>query len=255
MKKSLMLLISMIMAFSLVIIGCDNAADDSGTTTVAVTGVTLDQTTLSVDEGAADVTLTATITPDNATNKNVTWASTDTAVADVADGVVSFGSVGTATISVTTEDGDHSAECTVSVNDPNLYSVDLTGLSSYSVTEAGLTAEIDSPAQYAQAFLLSFSDLGVTSDFLKLEIIAKCYTTDGTEIDISSEWGERLAVKVTADMTDWYEQRINDGNTNCGVEGQFVEWTSSDSPVGMVVQTKTANCAKVVISEINFYKE
>ena len=82
---------------------------------VPVTGVTLDPDTLTLTEGET-AALTATITPDNATNKNVTWSSDDEAVATVdADGKVTAKSAGTATITVTTEDGGKTAACEVTV--------------------------------------------------------------------------------------------------------------------------------------------
>ncbi len=81
---------------------------------VPVTGVTLSGTT-SVKVGNT-TTLTATVAPDNATNKNVTWTSSDTSVATVADGVVTGVAAGTATITVTTEDGGFAADCTVTVS-------------------------------------------------------------------------------------------------------------------------------------------
>ena len=82
-----------------------------------VTGVSLDKTTLTLavnDTGK----LTATVTPDNATNKNVTWKSSNTSVATVsADGTVTAKKAGTATITVTTADGGKTATCTVTVVD------------------------------------------------------------------------------------------------------------------------------------------
>ena len=82
-----------------------------------VTGVSLDKTTLTLavnDTGK----LTATVTPDNATNKNVTWKSSNTSVATVsADGTVTAKNAGTATITVTTADGGKTATCTVTVVD------------------------------------------------------------------------------------------------------------------------------------------
>lgn len=81
---------------------------------VPATGVTLSGTT-SVKVGNT-TTLTATVAPDNATNKNVTWTSSDTSVATVADGVVTGVAAGTATITVTTEDGGFTADCTVTVS-------------------------------------------------------------------------------------------------------------------------------------------
>ncbi|MGN0812590.1 MAG: Ig-like domain-containing protein [Candidatus Coproplasma sp.] len=84
---------------------------------VAVTGVTLDQTTASLKMGATEsVTLTATVAPANATNKAVSWASDNTSVATVdQSGVVTAVSAGTATITVTTADGNKTATCVVTV--------------------------------------------------------------------------------------------------------------------------------------------
>ena len=84
---------------------------------VSVTGVTLNKTTLKLTKGTSE-TLTATIAPTNATNKKVTWASSNAAVATVdASGKVTGVAKGTATITVTTEDGGHTATCAVEVAD------------------------------------------------------------------------------------------------------------------------------------------
>ena len=82
---------------------------------VAVTGVSLDQTTLEMTVGDADVTLVATIEPADAANKDVTWASDDDGVASVADGVVTAVGAGNATITVKTSDGGYTATCNVTV--------------------------------------------------------------------------------------------------------------------------------------------
>lgn len=83
--------------------------------TVAVTGITLNQTTLSLKLNQK-VRLRATVAPENATNKNVTWSSSDTAVAKVDSyGQVTAKAEGTATITATTEDGNKTATCTVTV--------------------------------------------------------------------------------------------------------------------------------------------
>ena len=76
--------------------------------------MTLDKTTVELTEGA-ETTLTATVNPSNATNRNVTWTSSDNAVATVANGKVTAVKVGTATITVKTEDGNKTATCTVTV--------------------------------------------------------------------------------------------------------------------------------------------
>ena len=80
-----------------------------------VTGVTLNRIELVLSVGTAEP-LVATIEPANATNRNVTWESSDPAVAAVnANGVVTAISLGTVTITVTTADGAKTAECTVNV--------------------------------------------------------------------------------------------------------------------------------------------
>ena len=84
---------------------------------VKVTGVTLDKETLAFTIGDAAQTLTATVLPDKATNKKVTWTSSNTEVATVdADGMVTAKGIGDAKITVTTEDERKTAECTVTVN-------------------------------------------------------------------------------------------------------------------------------------------
>ena len=83
--------------------------------TVHVTGVTLDKTSLSMYVGTPQ-TLTATVSPSNATDKSVTWSSSNTTVATVSSsGVVTPVKTGTATITVTTVDGGKTATCDVTV--------------------------------------------------------------------------------------------------------------------------------------------
>lgn len=86
---------------------------------VAVTGVTLNETELTLEEGeTAD--LTATIAPENATNKNMTWTSSDPDTATVDEnGHVTAKKAGEtpAVITVTTEDGGKTATCKVTVNE------------------------------------------------------------------------------------------------------------------------------------------
>jgi len=80
-----------------------------------VTSVSLDKTSLTLTEGNI-VQLTATVLPENATNKNVRWESTNTDVAPVNNGRVVAYRAGSATIKVITEDGNKTAECSVTVN-------------------------------------------------------------------------------------------------------------------------------------------
>ena len=80
--------------------------------TVAVTGVSLNKTSLSLTEGES-AALTATVSPSNATNKSVTWSSSNSGIATVSGGKVTAVGMGTATITATA--GGKSATCTVTV--------------------------------------------------------------------------------------------------------------------------------------------
>lgn len=80
-----------------------------------VTNVNLNKTTLPLIAGDTEQ-LTANIAPANATNKTVTWNSSNTAVATVNTyGLVTAVAAGTATITVITQDGNKTANCTVTV--------------------------------------------------------------------------------------------------------------------------------------------
>ena len=88
-----------------------------GSVVYKVTGVSLNKNALSLAVGGTE-TLIATITPGNATNKNLTWTSGDEDVATVNNGVVTATGTGTTNITVTTADGNKTATCTVTVTAP-----------------------------------------------------------------------------------------------------------------------------------------
>ena len=82
---------------------------------ISVTGIALNKTSLSLTEGE-EFTLEATVTPDNATNKEISWASDNEAVVTVSsEGVVKALRAGTASITATTVDQGKTASCAVVV--------------------------------------------------------------------------------------------------------------------------------------------
>ncbi|GBG94642.1 hypothetical protein LFYK43_11010 [Ligilactobacillus salitolerans] len=85
---------------------------------ISVTGITLNKTTLSLEEGATGQ-LTATVAPTDATNKTVSWSSDKTTVATVDNtGKVTAVKAGTANITVKTADGAKTAVCALTVTAP-----------------------------------------------------------------------------------------------------------------------------------------
>lgn len=95
----------------------EKKADCKVTVTIPVTGITLDKEELALTIGGEAVKLTATVTPEDATNKSVSWTSEDPTVATVAeDGTVT--PVAAGTTKVTAEASGFKAECTVTIAAP-----------------------------------------------------------------------------------------------------------------------------------------
>lgn len=123
-KKTLALALALTMVLSL----CSFTAMAEGTTpgtgnegsdpaTVPATGIELDQTSLTLTVGQ-NATLQATVKPDNATDKTVTWRSSDETKATVSNGTVTGVAAGAVTIYA--ECGAAKAECNVTVNPQNV---------------------------------------------------------------------------------------------------------------------------------------
>ena len=85
---------------------------------IAVTSISLNKSEITLPVGKSE-TLTATVAPENATNKNVTWTSSNTAVATVENGVVTAVGKGTATITASSaSDPAVTDTCEVTVTNP-----------------------------------------------------------------------------------------------------------------------------------------
>ena len=103
----------------------DDGVPTAWTAAIVVTSVTLDKTELALTVGDAAVQLKATVAPDNATDKTVTWTSDKPAVATVdATGKVTAVAEGEATI--TAKAGDKTATCKVTVCDADSATIDVT---------------------------------------------------------------------------------------------------------------------------------
>lgn len=135
-ERNLLLLFPIVLGSFLLIDSCSNPTSSNPTKTVAVTGVTLNYSDWTILENGTDVNgksqpieqLVATVSPSNATNKSVTWHTsdpTDTTVSS--DGLVTWigpeNSTGTMplTVTATTADGNFTATCTGTASCPMVY--------------------------------------------------------------------------------------------------------------------------------------
>jgi uncharacterized protein YjdB len=105
--------IAAIMICGFAFTGCPNGDEEKPN--VAVSGVALNEISFALSMRGTK-TLTATVLPGNASNKNVSWSSDNITVATVANGIVTAKAKGNAKITVITQDGKKTATCTVTVN-------------------------------------------------------------------------------------------------------------------------------------------
>ncbi len=109
-------------------VSCAGEGDEeSAPEVVNVQSVTLNTSELEMEVGDSE-TLSFTILPENATNRNVTWQSSNPSVAEVSKGVVTAVSEGSTTITVTTIDGNKSAACAITVKPATPQIVPVTGV-------------------------------------------------------------------------------------------------------------------------------
>ncbi|MBY9078597.1 Ig-like domain-containing protein [Paenibacillus sp. HN-1] len=211
---------------------------DTEPETVAVTGVSVNRIELSLATGGSG-RLTATIAPANATNQNVVWSSSDSGIAAVDNsGIVTAKAAGTATITVTTEDGGFTAETIVTVTDPAPEIVPTTGVSvnptELSLTTGGsgaLTATVAPANATNQNVVWSSSNSEVASvDAVGVVTAKSAGTATITATTEDGSFTAQTVVTVTAAGSGSNENNGNNGSTGSTT-------TSAASSTGSVVST------------------
>lgn len=94
-------------------LGIGYATASVAPTVIPVTGVSLNENTLSIKKGESAM-LAASVKPSDATNQSVKWSTSNSNVT-VSNGKVTGKAVGTSVVTVTTDDGGYTAQCTVNV--------------------------------------------------------------------------------------------------------------------------------------------
>lgn len=192
----------------------DTSGGDSEST-VPVTGISLDKQTLSLTVGG-EAQLTATVSPENATNKNVTWNSDNNAVAKVENGKVTALTAGTAKITATA--GEQSATCTVTVTDlsitfaPNSLSIVAGSKKDVTVTINGGSAEGTIAASSSAENIAAVSPDKANGASATLTVTGKTAGTATITVtykDGGAEKSEKLTVTVLAN-----DSKLIDKNNN-----------------------------------------
>lgn len=193
---------------------------------VPVTSVSLNSTVLSVKQGKT-ATLSASVYPSNATNKYVSWSSSNTNVATISNsGVINAVNQGSSTITVTTSDGHKTATCVVTVTEPTRVtsvSLDKTSLSLKVDKTSSLTANVFPSDAYDKSVSWSSSNTSIATVNDNGEITANAVGT----------------TTITATTTD------GGFTANCSVtveeKGAADEWTVLIYMCGSTLETESAN--------------
>ena len=176
--------------------------------TVSVTGVTIGGAATRNMTTGNTLLLLPTVNPANATNRNVTWTSSDTAVATVSvNGRVTAVSAGTATITVRTADGNHTASVAVTVTAPRHPFVDLSSSNAWYASavqfiyERGIMHGIDATTFAPQ------------SPLTRAQVVTVLYRLEGEpNVQFSSVFSDVQAGQ-------WYSNAVIWANANGIVQG------------------------------------
>ncbi|MBQ9548074.1 MAG: Ig domain-containing protein [Bacteroidales bacterium] len=188
--------------------------------------VTLNKTSTTIYVGSTE-TLTATVTPADATNKTVTWTSSDTSVATVSSsGVVTAVGRGTAVITATTVDGGYTASCTVTVKKRVTFNT------TNSTLGTGNNKQLSSN--------------GVTVVFSNINTVSGSYVRPGSRstITISANDGPFTNVTVTF-SSSYYTYDFTTDSGSHSLSGTTWTWTGSTSTL---VLTNTNSTTRRVAS-------
>ena len=219
----------------------------------AVTGVSLNTTSYSMLTGTT-YTLSATVTPETATDKSVTWSSSDANVVTVNNGVVTAVGAGTATVIVTTTDGSKTATCTFKVTDP-VYDAEAIGITTtapenFYVGDAPITLEAQITPAYTTDKTITWSSSAPEVASVVAETGVVTPLAKGTAVITAKTHNDKTAtitivVKQHATQVELDQESIsmhvgdNDIQLNATVtpdnaENKNVTWESSNESVATV---------------------
>ena len=190
---------------------------------VPATGITLDQTTLSLSAGA-NAQLTATMEP-NTTTDTVTWTTSDANVATVSNGTVNAVAEGTATITATTTSGQ-TATCTVTVTCAHNYSAvaEVPTTHTGGVSTAGTKAHFKCTICNKLFVEVDGNKVPATEESLVIPAPEHTYT-DAWQSDNTNHWKECSVCGAKKDEVAHTETTIkeNEVAATCSAEGHYDE--------------------------------
>lgn len=232
---------------------------------VNVTGISLDktETTLAVGDG---IKLEATIKPDTATDKSITWSSSDKQIASV-DGLGNITAItkGSVTITATTNDGEKTASCKVKVVDKGveISKPEVSGITSISAYITGTAKPLGvkikevgicystSPSPTIEDKKITLSGEEISYTLNELSPNTTYYVRIYAIVDDSAKYGDQtiFSTKVTTEIS---APEISDLSTYTAyIQGTIATFGLQTEETGICYSTSpmpTINDTKVILS-------
>ena len=190
-----------------------------GPSTVAVTGIALDKTALTLNVGESG-TLTPTVLPEDATDKSVSWSSSNEAIATVSNGVVTAVAAGNATI--TAKAGEYTATCAVTVSEP-----------APAVTGYTVTMGEDKSVVVGENVTVA-ATVGHTADVTTYNAFDMTFTYDASILELTSKEIEGMTVTT--------------GNGTVRVQGYGADRSVGTAPFSLTFKAASAGNATVTVT-------
>lgn len=176
---------------------------------VPVTGVTVSPTSVTLAKNATQQ-LTASVAPTNATNKTVSWTTSNAAVATVnASGLVTAVNDGSANITVTTQDGNRTAVCAVTVSTGTGTNLALNRTCTASSVIGGNLANYAADGNIGTRWE---STQGVDPQWIYVDL-GSAKTIKRVKITWETASASAYQVQTSADANNWTTIRTVTGNT------------------------------------------
>ena len=209
------------------------------TITKAVTGISLNKTSVTLKKGET-TTLTATVTPSDATNKTVTYSTSNSKVAKVSSGG-KITAVGGGTATITAKAGSKTATCKVTVN----------------VVQTGITASGNSSKSVALGSTLSLKVTKVPSD--ATDNFSTTWTSADTSIATVSSKGVVTGVAlgtttITAKQNGWtvnYKITVTEKSTESSTEESSTDESTTESITESTTESTTLPTTTEPVTEPN----
>jgi uncharacterized protein YjdB/poly(3-hydroxybutyrate) depolymerase len=226
-----------------------------GSISIPVTGVIMSPTTISAGVNSTSQ-LTAIVAPENATNKGITWSSGNTSIATVStSGLVMGKSVGSATITATTSDGDKTATCLVTVykSDFSKSEAEEALLSGININNnhtgysgSGFVAQFNAVGQYVQ---FSIPDAAGGSQNIVIRYANANTQARALSLYVNGIKVDQISFPTTPNWATWADKEylvtLNEGNNTIKIQvdngdtGQFnidfLSYRVSDGSTGIEI--------------------